>query len=467
MSVMQPEVSSLRDLFEDLDRWSGVSIRSATARAAPYDLLDGSVLGGRVGELVDRSVLLATKDQFTTALALIELDGLARRLVLYPGDMGPAHVPEVIARAEVDAVVCDWDAPEFSVDGAESFKPSDRVVRLSNRVRPSQRLLTEWVLLTSATTGVPKPTVHTLRTLSGAISVRPKPLDAMVWSTFYDIRRYGGLQIFLRALFDGASLVLSSPGEATADFIQRAAADGVTHISGTPTQWRRALMSPVVHRLAPRYVRLSGEIVDQGILDSLRATFPKATIVHAFASTEAGVAFEVRDGRAGFPVEMLRSPHGQVELRIEDGTLRIRSPRTALRYLGGERLAVRDGFVDTRDLVELRNERYYFVGRLDGVINVGGAKVYPEEVEAVLNRHPRVRMSLVKARKNQITGAIVVADVVAEPGPEGNGGGDRVLSSELIEWCQRSLAPYKVPALIRLVPQLEMSTAGKMARTGG
>jgi acyl-coenzyme A synthetase/AMP-(fatty) acid ligase len=126
-----------------------------------------------------------------------------------------------------------------------------------------------------------------------------------------------------------------------------------------------------------------------------------------------------------------------------------------------------DGFVDTRDLVELREGRYYFVGRLDGVINVGGAKVYPEEVEAVLNRHPQVRMSLVKARKNLITGAIVVADVVAEPNQDVNDGSDRALASELIELCQRSLAPYKVPAAIRLVPKLEMSSAGKLARAGG
>ena len=105
-----------------------------------------------------------------------------------------------------------------------------------------------------------------------------------------------------------------------------------------------------------------------------------------------------------------------MELKVEDGSLRIRSPRTALRYLGGESLPSADGFVDTGDLVELRDGRYYFAGRRDGMINVGGAKVHPEEVEAVLNRHPQVRMALVKARKNPFTGAVVVADVVLQGG---------------------------------------------------
>jgi len=63
-------------------------------------------------------------------------------------------------------------------------------------------------------------------------------------------------------------------------------------------------------------------------------------------------------------------------------------------------------------MVELRDGRYYFVGRRGGIINIGGLKVHPEEVEAAINRHPSVRMSLVKARRRPITGAIVVADVV-------------------------------------------------------
>ncbi len=76
------------------------------------------------------------------------------------------------------------------------------------------------------------------------------------------------------------------------------AAPGVTHLTGTPSHWRRALMSPAIARIAPRYVRLSGEIADQAVLDRLKVQFPDAAIGHAYASTEAGVGFEVTD-RAG------------------------------------------------------------------------------------------------------------------------------------------------------------------------
>ena len=199
---------------------------------------------------------------------------------------------------------------------------------------------TEWVLLTSGTTGRPKLVVHTLASLTGAI--KPGRSSGLVWSTFYDIRRYGGLQIFLRAALTGTSLVLSSAQESTADFLERAASHGVTHISGTPSHWRRALMSSAAHLITPEYVRLSGEIADQTILNQLQAVYPQARIAHAFATTEAGVAFDVNDGLAGFPAGALEHTP-DVEMKIENRTLRIRSNRTARCYLGDPPQALRDG----------------------------------------------------------------------------------------------------------------------------
>jgi acyl-coenzyme A synthetase/AMP-(fatty) acid ligase len=262
--------------------------------------------------------------------------------------------------------------------------------------------------------------------------------------------------------------VLSSAGEATTDFLARAAAAGVTHISGTPSHWRKALMSGAAQRFSPAYVRLSGEIADQGILDALRAAFPRAVVAHAYASTEAGVGFEVRDGSAGFPATLAGKSDGGVEIDVSRGTLRIRSPGNAVAYLGADAPALRDpeGFVDLGDRLELRDGRYYFVGRSGGIINVGGLKVHPEEVEAVINSHPLVRMSLVRSRRNPITGAIVAADVVLTDadgtGPE-QGVGERI-REEILAACRTTLAAHKVPAVIRFVPSLEMSASGKLVR---
>jgi acyl-coenzyme A synthetase/AMP-(fatty) acid ligase len=453
---------------DDLSLWESINLRGVPAgrllgplaAVALADFAHGSALGGRLEELRGRSVLLATRDQLTAALALIELDGVARRMVLCTPDLATQHLPGVIRDAEVDASVCDaGSVPEARVGAALNAQP-----RLADGSAPRQASgRTEWILLTSGTTGAPKLVLHTLASLTAVLATEPPPAAPITWSTFYDIRRYGGLQIFLRALHAG-SLVLSERGEEVGDFLTRTGRAGITHISGTPSHWRKALMSGVTSRINPQYVRLSGEIPDQSVLDGLRAAYPAATLAHAFASTEAGVAFEVRDGRAGFPQALVDAPHAQVELRVQDETLQIRSPGTATRYLGPDAPVLKgaDGFVDTGDRVEAREGRYYFMGRRGGVINVGGLKVHPEEVEAVINAHPAVRMSLVKARRNPITGAVVTAEVVLKD-PAAPPDAATVVR-EVTESCKRLLAAHKVPALMRIVPSLEVSASGKLVR---
>jgi acyl-coenzyme A synthetase/AMP-(fatty) acid ligase len=98
------------------------------------------------------------------------------------------------------------------------------------------------------------------------------------------------------------------------------------------------------------------------------------------------------------------------------------------------------------------------------VINVGGLKVHPEEVEAVINTHPRVIMSLVKGRRSPITGAIVVADIVLRGSGRSAGETDEMMSQEILAACKRVLPAHKVPTRIRIVPSLEMTAGGKLVR---
>jgi len=114
----------------------------------------------------------------------------------------------------------------------------------------------------------------------------------------------------------------------------------------------------------------------------------------------------------------------------------------------------------------LHEGRYYFRGRKSGVINVGGLKVHPEEVESVLNADSRVRMSLVRARRNPIMGAVVVADVVltdaANTAPDSEAAVQ--VKNDLLHACRRALPAHKVPSMLRFVPALELTAAGKLVR---
>jgi acyl-coenzyme A synthetase/AMP-(fatty) acid ligase len=447
-----------------LDAGRGVALES---------LASASILGGRLETLRGRSVMITTEHALTAALALIELDGVARRMVLCTPGLAPEHIPQIVRDAQVDAWVTDAASGEPPPGLASiSCIAAHRMPQPCAVDRRSETSATEWVLLTSGTTGGPKLVAHTLASLTAAFALLPRgEQGAPIWSTFYDIRRYGGLQILLRALFFGSLLLPAAADEPPREFLARAAAAGVTHISGTPSHWRKALMSGAAEQIRPGYVRLSGEIADQPILDALRAAFPHAVVAHAFASTEAGVAFEVQDGLAGFPASLAGTSAEGVRIDVSRGTLRIKSPGNASRYLGEGAPPIKDGegFVDLGDKLELRGDRWYFIGRSGGIINVGGLKVHPEEVEAVINSHPKVRMSLVKPRRNPITGTLVTAEVVLVAGDAGESGEGaetpaKRICGEILATCRERLAAHKVPALIRVVPVLEVSASGKLVR---
>jgi acyl-coenzyme A synthetase/AMP-(fatty) acid ligase len=460
MKMSPPEIFALRDYLgaELKDR----TISDARQSVPLANILEQSCVVGRFDELSGRSVLLAVDDQLISGIVMTEIDGVARRMLLCPPDLNPDHVQSLIEDAEIDAVITEQPA-RWADAGVYLVMAARAPVRTPKKAKTGHA--TEWLMLTSGTSGVPKIVGHTLKGLTGAM-VSNGPADATppVWATFYDIRRYGGLQIFLRAIVGGGSMVLTEPGEPIADHVARLKARGVTHISGTPSHWRKLLMSGSAAGFSPRYVRLSGEIADQAILDALRRAFPDASIGHAYASTEAGVGFAVNDGLQGFPASVIGASPDGVEAKIEDGSLRIRSSRTAHSYVGRNAAAIfdTDGFVDTGDMVELRGGRYYFVGRRGGIVNIGGLKVHPEEIEAVINRHAEVRMSRARSRHSPITGSLVVADVVLANDRELSRSEE--ISNKILADCRASLAPHKVPATIKFVPSLEITAAGKLAR---
>jgi acyl-coenzyme A synthetase/AMP-(fatty) acid ligase len=444
----------------------GPQIFCGERRMPLRSLAQQSFLQAPLTRLRGRSVLLRAADALSASLALVELDGTARRVLLCPPDVRTEHLPALTAAGQIDAAVGSL-APELlealGIALSVAVDP-DAPQPLAEARQPWHH--TEWILLTSGTSGPPKLVEHSMEGLTQAFADDAMPAGTpdpeRLWSSFYDPRRYGGLQILLRSL-RCRGMLLYNPAQALPAFLAQAAALGVTHISGTASHWRAVLMSGAAATLQPRYVRLSGEIADQAVLDGLRATWPEAQIAHAFASTEAGVAFEVQDGLAGFPASWIDAPRSAA-LRIRDGRLQVRSSGAGERYLGADAPPLRDaeGYVDTGDRVQLQGDRYVFLGRSGGIINVGGMKVHPEEVEAVINSQPFVQMSRVRARRSPITGALVAAEVVLAPAAAAAPATE--ITAQIRDACRRALAPHKVPAVIQIVPALPLSANGKLLR---
>lgn len=153
MKTTQSNWTSLWHALSAAGDLSGRFVAGGEARIALSDLVAGSALYDRGDELCGRSVLVTTTNQFTTASALIELDGVARCIALCPSDLPLEHLPYVIDSAKVDAIVSD--RATFALGGSRHliFCPCSRELAPGNFDRPVQQK-TEWILLTSGTTGL-------------------------------------------------------------------------------------------------------------------------------------------------------------------------------------------------------------------------------------------------------------------------------------------------------------------------
>jgi acyl-CoA synthetase (AMP-forming)/AMP-acid ligase II len=314
------------------------------------------------------------------------------------------------------------------------------------------------LVTTSGTTGKPKAALHDLAALRGRIRV-PKDSENLRWLLTYHPGSYAGLQVILTAKAGNSTLIEAS--EPTVPALTQAAIAHQPHmISGTPTFWRGFLSAagsqaadiPLLH------ATLGGEATDQGTLDAIRQFFPTAATSHIYASTETGALFAVRDGQAGFPASWLVDGIDGVQLRIVEGILEAKSPNRMAGYVG-KSTNESEGFIRTGDLVEVTGDRVLFRGREDSIINVGGAKVMPEEVEAFLVGLPEVTDARVYGKPNPVVGALVVADIELAPGTDAASAKPAILAA-----AKAQLDAYKVPRVLNIVDKIEANASGKKDR---
>lgn len=406
-------------------------------------------------DLTGTRVFLNTRDIGAAIGAIAALDGLAASVaVTSPWQERNAVLP-LLAVSDFDAVLTD--APD---DFPAIPAPVTSLRGLGGAARAGSPQ-TDWIMTTSGTTGRPKMVRHNLASLTRSTRRDQVRGSEQVWGLLYDYTRFAGLQVVLQSLLAGSTLVVP-PVEAPLDEkLAMLQAAGCTHLSATPTLWRKILMTPGSQTLALRQVTLGGEIADDTVLSSLAKAYPEARISHIFASTEAGVGFSVIDHKAGFPAHFLDAPPSGIGLKIENGLLHVRNENVGDDYLGEQGKVALDGWVNTGDRVAQRGDRVVFLGRDSGVINVGGDKVHPEEVEHVLLAHPAVEFVRVYARSNPIMGALVAADVVLREGA----GEPAKLRPEITRFAASRLEKHKVPALLRFVDGFDLSVAGKLIRT--
>lgn len=408
----------------------------------------------------DASVIIFCADLEVTARALVALDGSVRAVCAIPVSLHSKDISSLLLQWCFDVVVTDQDLPENNVF-LEKKLPCISISTALKRGPALEEvdIETKWLVPTSGTTSIPKLVVHTFRSLARiAIGGQKATEPPQAWAMLYDITRFAGYQVFFQALLSGHKLIFAGLDLPTADRVRFYAEHGVTHLSATPTLLRKILMSPVSVDLNPLQITLGGESADQTILNTLAAKYPQARITHIYASTEVGVSLSVSDGQAGFPLDYTEKSFNGVEIWLKANRLHIRSTKSPSVYAGGQQITDKAGWVNTGDLVRVDGARFFIIGRENGVINVGGDKVVPEQVRDVLLACDLVQEAVVYAKTNSFTGSLVVADVVLTDSKEVS----KTARQEIEAFLSDRLTRQQCPRVLRFVSEINANAAGKV-----
>ncbi|MES2692504.1 MAG: fatty acid--CoA ligase family protein [Verrucomicrobiota bacterium] len=297
------------------------------------------------------------------------------------------------------------------------------------------------VLFSSGSTGAHKAAVHDIERL---LAKYMKPRHCLRTLAFLQFDHIGGLDTLFYSLANGSCLIAvddRSP-EAVCAAI---AAHRVEVLPVSPSFINLLLLSGAHHRhdlSSLRVITYGAEVMPEATLVRLHAEFPDIKLLQKFGTTEIGTLRS--QSRESGSVWVKVGGEG-CAIRIVDGLLEIKAPSAMLGYLNAPSPFTDDGWFKTGDAVDVDGEWLRILGRRVETINVGGEKVFPAEVEGVLEELAGVEEATVVGEANAILGNIVVARVKLTA-PESLG----AFRSRMLAHCRARLPAYKIPQKVVL-----------------
>ena len=330
--------------------------------------------------------------------------------------------------------------------------PYSLVEKLSKRDHPGL------ILFSSGSTGKPKAMVHDLCHLLDPFSrKRPRKHCILIFLLFDHI---GGLNTLFNGLASGAKIVVPQSRDATvvAEAIQK---HKVNLLPASPTFLNLLLISGALltYDLSSlRFVTYGTETMPESLLLRLKTALPNLALIQTFGTSETGIS-QTTSRSSGSTQMKIDDPN--TEYKIVDHELWLRSKSQILGYLNHSMSRfTEDGWFKTGDLVEESTDGFLtIIGRREDMINVGGEKVTPTEIESVLLELPEIVDCLVYGESNAITGQNVAAEIVARSTDD-----LKSLKRMIKRHCRQVLSPYKVPARIIFSEQTAVSDRFKKKR---
>jgi acyl-CoA synthetase (AMP-forming)/AMP-acid ligase II len=312
------------------------------------------------------------------------------------------------------------------------------------------------VLFSSGSTGSPKGVVHDCAALLEKFARPGKRKTTLSFLLFDHI---GGVDTLFNTLASGGTLV-TIPSRDPDTICAAIAAHRVHTLPTSPTFLNMLLLSGAHERhdlSSLRLVAYGTEPMPAGVLARLGEALPGVTLLQTYGLSELGV-LRTRSREGTLWVQFTGEGY---ETQIRDGILWVRTPTSMLGYLNAPDRFDADGWFCTEDAVEVDGDYLRILGRTSDLVNVGGRKVYPAEVEEVLLSLPNVRDVAVFGRPNPLTGQIVAArfNLIAPESLD-------EFKRRMRQFCKDRLPPYKVPVHVEFTDEDQFGARMKKKRLG-
>ena len=399
---------------------------------------------------VGRGLVVALEGDYSPDAVALLLALIGRSAVTVPlASVSPAEREEFLDTAEVQAVV--------TLDGGDGARVTHRGTPVRHTL--TRRLLDAGspglVLFSSGATGKSKAALHDFTPLLEKYRL---PRHAQRTLSFLLLDHIGGINTLFHTLSNGGTIV-SVEARDPETVCAAIARHRVQLLPTSPTFLNLVLLSEAYRRhdlSSLQLVTYGTEVMPQSTLERLRAVLPDVRLLQTYGLSELGIlrsksresgSLWVKVGGEGF------------ETKIVDNVLHVRARSAMMGYLNAPSPFDAEGWMNTQDVVEVDGEWIRILGRKTDIINVGGQKVYPAEVESTLLQMPNVRDVAVFGAPNPITGQIVVARVnLWEPEPLAD------LRKRVRVFCKDRLAPFKIPAKIEITEREQWSARFKKMR---
>jgi long-chain acyl-CoA synthetase len=311
------------------------------------------------------------------------------------------------------------------------------------------------VFFTSGSTGVSKVVVHDLAVLLTKYMTKRHDLRTLAFLLFDHI---GGFDTLFYVLSNGSTLII--PEARAPESVCRAIQDHrVEVLPVSPSFLNLLLLSGVYERYnleSLRYITYGAEVMPAGTLAKCAQVFPDVKLLQKYGTTEIGTMHSRSEQQNSVWVRIGGEGY---EWRVVEGMLQIKSNSAMLGYLNAPSPFTEDGWFMTGDAVERNGDSLRILGRKSDIINVGGQKVYPAEVEEVICEMDGIADATVYGEKNQLLGSIVCAKVKLTK-PESADELVRRLNAH----CRARLDKYKIPMKVTISDDLQCDVRSKKIR---